>query len=559
VSRLLAWKFRVFWRSVARRSGAAAAANLIVALLGILWTVAVFLGSRHLFARVALVMSRVPPEGGSTLAGMESLLLSGVYLLGLTICLFTAFGAAFVTMYSSSDLPLLFAAPLTVRQVFAVKFAEVLAAESLWVVLLILPATLGYGAGVGGAWWYYLMAFLLALIAVFLSGAVGTCLNLLAMRFIPPYRVKELGAALGSLLGAAFYVLSQLGPRYAAGMSPSELAKLMGRFPLANVGYSPAWWLAEAARTAAHGSVNDCLAWLGLVAACSLVFFMVSFVLVQEAFYGGWAGSGEVRRRERRRKAAARASRVPRSAARRGSPVLTLAAKEVRSIARDMREWAQALYLLVVMGMAWIVPAIRNGEIRFPAGGAGSYASLAAIYMMLAGLATYLALGAVGREGESWLLLRATPVSGQEILLGKVLGVTALLVIPGLVLALGLGLALGGGSRAALLAGAFALVVAPGITSLNVGAGALRPVFSARDPRKRISSGALLLSLALEAGYAAVLAAGVWMMAAGSAMGIWIRIVGLVTVLGSSACAAAAPVVLVGRYLDARESVVSNP
>lgn len=601
MSRLFVWKFRLFWRSLARRSHVAAAVSLILAFFGLAWMVVVFLGSRSVFAWTARGLAgmppgaaaRMPPEAAAMFAGMESLLLSGIYLVGLAICLFTAFGTAFVTMYSSSDLPLLFCAPLTVRQVFTVKFAEILAAESLWVILLVLPATLGYGAGVGAGWWYYPAALVLAFITVFLPAAVGTSLNLLAMRLIPPYRVKELGAALGSLLGAAFYALSQLGPRYAAGMSPQELAHMVGRFRLAGAGYSPAWWLAEAARTAARGPADAFLGWFGLAAACSLVFFAVSFVLVQEAFYGGWAGSGEVRRRQRRRIARQRRTAcapaaapetaggmadtgvrrapgpAPAAAATRAqlahparppSPVLALAGKEVRSIARDMREWSQALYLVVVMGVGLVVPFVKGGSTRFLAGTGGLYAGLGVAYLMLGGLAGYLGVGAVGREGGSWPLLRSTPVTGEEILWGKALGVMPLVMAPGLALTPLLGLALGGGIRAVALMAVFVLVVAPGLASLNVAAGALHPNFTARDPRQRTSGWGFLLSLLLEAGYAAALAAGVWMMAAGSWTGVraWLRAVGLVIVLGSSACAATVPVVLAGRHLDTREPVSSH-
>ncbi|MEW6547404.1 MAG: hypothetical protein AB1446_10920 [Bacillota bacterium] len=592
MSRLFAWKFRLFWRSLARRSQVAAAVSLILAFFGLVWSVAVFVGSRYVFAWTARGLPPgVPPEAAAMFAGMERLLLSGVYLVGLSICLFTAFGTAFVTMYSSSDLPLLFCAPLTVTQVFMVKFAEILATESLWVILLVLPVTLGYGAGVGAGWWYYPAAVVLAFVTVFLPAAVGTSLNLLAMRLIPPYRVKELGAALGSLLGAAFYALSQLGPRYAAGMNPQELAHMVGRFRLASAGYSPAWWLAEAARTAARGPADAFLGWFGLVAACSLVFFALSFVLVQEAFYGGWAGSGEVRGRQRRRRfarqprtarapaavpeAAGRAvgtcvrravGPVPAAGAARAPgglplPVLALAAKEVRSIARDMREWAQALYLVVVMGVAVVVPVIKGGSTSFLAGSGGRYAGLGAAYLMLAGLAGYLGVGAVGREGKSWPLLRSTPVAGEEILWGKVLGVTPLVIAPGLVLAPLLALVLGGGTLAVLLIAAFVLIVAPGLVSLNVAAGALYPNFTARDPRQRTSGWAFLLSLLLEAGYAGVLAAGVWMMGVGSWTGVraWLRAVGLVIVLVGSACATAVPPALAGRLLDVREAIAASP
>ncbi|MDI7250504.1 MAG: hypothetical protein QME93_10635, partial [Bacillota bacterium] len=270
---------------------------------------------------------------------------------------------------------------------------------------------------------------------------------------------------------------------------------------------------------------------------------------------GGMADT-DVRRVPRPAPAAAAAAQSAHPG-RQPSPVLALAGKEVRNIARDMREWSQALYLVVVMGVGFVVPFLKGGSTRFIAGAGGLYAGLGFTYVILGGLAGYLGVGAVGREGRSWPLLRSTPVTGEEVLWGKVLGVTPLVMVPGLVLTLLLGLVLGSGIRAALLSAAFVLTVAPGLTSLNVAAGALNPNFTARDPRQRTSGWGFLLSLLLEVGYAAVLAAGVWMMAAGSwaGAGAWLRAAGLVIVLGSSACAAAVPVALAGRHLDTREPI----
>jgi len=204
-----------------------------------------------------------------------------------------------------------------------------------------------------------------------------------------------------------------------------------------------------------------------------------------------------------------------------------------------------------------VIPTMKDGSTGFLGGAGGLYAALGTAYLLLAGLAACLGLGAVGREGRTWPLLRSTPASGEEIVWGKVLGVAPLVTVPGLVLAPVLGLVLGGSTRAVLLIAAFALLVGPGLASLNVAAGALYPNFAARDPRQRTGGWGFLLSLLLEAGYAAVLAAGVWMVAAGSWAGgrAVLPTAGLALLLVGSASAAAVPPALAGRFLNAREAI----
>lgn len=553
--RLFRWKARLFWRGVTRSRGSLAGYS-VLGILGLAWAMGVVVGCRYLFRWLDLGLPGLPEEAAAFVpAHLDLMILSFVHLAGMAILLFTAFASAFGAMYASSDLPLLFVAPLTVRQVFTLKFTEVMAGELLVVLLLTLPATLGYGLGIGVSWLFYPAAILNCFVTVFLPTALGMFLNLLAMRIIPPYRVRELGAAAGSLLGAAIYAVSQLGPRYVGHMDPQQIGEWAGRFSLTQAGYSPAYWLAQATVQAGQGSWVGFLAWFGLATAVSLGTFFLSFPLVQEAFYGGWAGSAEVRRRQRRQARTGRGTKVLRRQWIRG-PIGTLAGKETRTVLRDMREWSQALYMLVVMVVMGLVPLLGRRPSPVVTGSFSLYLSLAVAFGTVWALTSVLGLGAVGREGRSWPLLRSTPLKGEQILWGKILGTLPLVTIPPLVLAPLLALLFGVRGWGLGAVAAMVLLAAAGQTAVQVVSGALYANFSASDPRKRTRGMAFLLATALTILHALVLGGSVLLMAVGAwaGPGTALRALGLALLLAGGLTFTALPVVLAGRLLDNREA-----
>ena len=341
---LLKWKLHLLWRSLtateAKRVG-----TVMVALLLLVWIFVAFAGIRSFFAFLVGWEENLE-------APLAEGVLAVLYLVGLAVSLFTACGSAFVVMYSSSDLELLFAAPLPVGQVFTVKFFEILASVVTPMFFLTIPLMLGYGAAVGAGWQYYPAVLLLALFSLLWPTALGSALNLLVMRIVPPYQVREVGVALGSLLGGLIYAAIQFGSRSVKLFDAGQIAQMQGRISLAQVDLLPTWWLAQATLAAGRGDWPGFFSWAALVAGSALVFFGLSFFLVQEAFYGGWAGSGEVRRRK---KVGSRGwglgrrlgSLLP------SSVVLAVAGKEIKMITRDLGNGPRPF----ICSWLWVLPS----------------------------------------------------------------------------------------------------------------------------------------------------------------------------------------------------------
>ncbi|MBE3519638.1 MAG: hypothetical protein IMW97_04970 [Firmicutes bacterium] len=591
--RVLYWKIRISLRSVTSTRLRAFLFSLGV-LVSIIVAVVVFFVSRRVFSVILGAAASGEVAGaGSLWAGG---LLSVGFLFALVMSLFTALGVAFSTLYSSSDLPLLFAAPLGVREVFLVKFAEIALRASIPALILTFPLLAGYGAALSASPVFYLQCALLTTISILLPTALGAGLNLLAVRLIPPYRVKELGAALGTLFGAAIYALMHVGPRHLTGMSMEQALRALQGFRLSAAGISPAWWLAQAAVAASKGDFGAYSGWAGLTLSVSGGLMVVCFSLVTEAFYGGWVASGEVHERRGRSRARERlvglsgpeqglageaagtfgrtkdAGSVRRFIGRafpyRSPVVVALARKELRQVCRDLREISNGVYMLVMMVVALVGSARGGGQwLRELGQGVPLYGSLAATFLMSWGLSSSFGVGAVAREGKNWPLLRSTPVTGREIVRGKTLGIL-LLVLPIAMISGGAFCLFTGGTLWQLIATlCFVVLVVPAMVSIEVSAGAVAPNFEAEDPKQRASGPAFLLGVLLELLYAGLVALGVflsvsnwlryWNQPLADSGTAWIimGVLGLAIVAGASVAAFWIMPEMVGRSLDEREAV----
>ncbi|NLJ34090.1 MAG: hypothetical protein GX349_05810 [Firmicutes bacterium] len=545
---LLKWKWRLLWRSTGETESKKVG-TIILSLLAFVWFLVAFLGSRFFFLILAELAGEMGQDFGPPLLGDA---LSGLYLLGLVVSLFTACGSAFSVMYSSSDLPLLFAAPLRIKQVFLIKFLEILASVFIALVLLTLPVMLGFGASIGVRWSYYPAMLLLTLFILLWPTALGAVLNLFVMRIIPPYRVREVGVALGSLLGGLAYAAIQLGTRSITSLDAGQVARITGSLSFARIGFSPASWLAQATLAASQARWSGFFLWAGLVAISGLIFFSLCLFLVQEAFYGGWAGSAEVGRCKKEGPKGWALGRWLAGFLPRGI-IMALAGKEIKMISRDLREWSQAIYMLVVLSVGIIVPFMGRANPFSPQDISdlplGIYFFF--IFFTSSMLSSSLALGSLAREGKSWPLLRTSPTTNKEILYGKLVGLTPLIFFFIVILTFILTLLLG--DRRFFLMAGFTLLTSPGLVAINIAAGTISPKFDAPDPRQRVSIPAVHLSMLAEVGYGVVVALTMTMGGANIWMGkVSISgLLGFLLFLGAAITSVLLPIALGAENMDA--------
>ncbi|MEW6574422.1 MAG: hypothetical protein AB1374_12420, partial [Bacillota bacterium] len=320
---------------------------------------------------------------------------------------------------------------------------------------------------------------------------------------------------------------------------------------------SPVHWLVQATLAAAGGAGVGYLFWAGLTAAVALGVFSASFLLVRNSFYGRWAAAAEVHRR-RSSRVIRRSGALP-GGLRRAGPVRAVAGKEMRQVWRSPQELLLTLQGVLIIAISFIVPVLKGENTGLPAGEPWVlYVSLFISYLVVFFVAAPLAASAVSREGRDWPFLRSTPLTGAQILAGKTLGVTALVMGPCLALAVGANALLGLRDWRLIFVGLFTLLATPGFTALGVLGDALYPGFKEESRgRRRMSWGSLLASLFAFGVYGVLLTPGILLVVPNwTGTYVWLRLPGTLWLLAAAAAAVVLPVVIGGEALDRREAAL---
>ncbi|WP_293913939.1 hypothetical protein [Deinococcus sp.] len=225
---LLSQQLRVSWRSLSARW-----------LLWLLGAVLVLDLGASLFYFQPLRQAGRALAGFGTLSGWGLLIGAGATLLIFTLLLSAAIRGLLETLFERGDLDLLLGSPLPPRRVLASRLLGVMVGSLPFYLVVALLITIP--GLVGGVWRVLgLWPWLFALAA--LATGLGAALTLGLVRLLGVRRAKTVAGVLGAVVGAAFFLLSQVGnvmgqnsalARWVAGLNPSDLP----------VQDSPLWWL----------------------------------------------------------------------------------------------------------------------------------------------------------------------------------------------------------------------------------------------------------------------------------------------------------------------------
>lgn len=283
----------------------------------------------------------------------------------LLMLLSSSFGAAFAYLYLSRDLPLLLASPVRPRDVILSKIVEVSVLGSAPFLVFGMPMLLGFGVAWYALPWYYPLVILAVVPLVVLPALVAIVLNLAVSRLIPPYRTRELLAAMSTLLGALVYFIF----RFAGSVQGS--AAVAGGFAALFGRLGPSWSPATLfSRAVVEGLLDKPLPLAAtgiLLAGVSAAAFRLVVPWTERAYVSGWASYGEARGPDRlggyrKPLIEARGADIPLTATPRSLfETERLSFKvEWRLLFRDLQAQSQVLYLMVMM-LGWVVLPSKGG------------------------------------------------------------------------------------------------------------------------------------------------------------------------------------------------------
>jgi hypothetical protein len=529
---LLTLRWHLAWNAFrARKTGAKVlyiVGSLVVAGFALLLS-----GSAGILAGVALRQFAD--------AGLDTLL-PGLILTGTTfLILLGSFGVALGSLFLSSDLDLLMTAPVDRRAVFISKILDGMAFYYLVTAVVALPALLTYGVGMGYGPLYYLCALLTALAVPLFPASVAAILVILVARFAPARRVREVLGLVGALFGLTCGLLGQTSRFWFRGISGSGetpehwLVSLRGLadWPV------PSMVAGRGLGAAGAGDLLGALAGLAGFLAITFGLFAGCVILADNLYAVGWVrmqSSGSAKRtRQRAQQAATRRGLLSRASA-----VSAIILKDWRVIPRDLRNFAQMLapllflpviYLNIIgggRGAANPLGDLLGKSVFDPAGvfvAAGILFASAAVFGRIADTS-------ISREGKSWWLLKAAPVSAAEIVRSKFLAAFIPFCVLSTVLMVGAE-AWKGFSLLGFLYGLFGvLVLGAGMMAIETGLAVPWARLDWDDPRRMSSGwgaiGSLIAWALLGTVGGGALCLPIFAQAANSSLTLWAILLGMV-------------------------------
>jgi len=427
----------------------------------------------------ALLSSVAQTDPSAAVLGLPVLLV-GVAVLTLV----TSLSSAFHHLFLAGDLELLMVTPVPPRSLFALKIVEIWR-DSLHVILFQVAALIGFGISLRMPSTYFVGAMLVSLLLTLAASALGAILTLALARVRFGESILGLSRVLAILL---FLPVGVLGvPALGAGrIRTSLLLNSRGvsevTDQLRGLSEPPKW---APTTWAAHVLLGDDAAWLstGLLLATAIILFIGMQIAFGELYQGGWERvrfSLAARRTTKRRIL----PRLPFGALPH-TPIADILLKDWRTVIRDPRWRTGTLVSLIALGLpAMLVfagdPLARAQHVtRF------WIAMLPVPYLAFL-IGSQQGASTLAYEGRNVALLRAAPVGMGRVLVAKLLGGLALVLLVTWTATLTLGLTHEGQPVELATALLAATWLAIGATLAAVAGAALTVDFEGDNPQRRV-------------------------------------------------------------------------
>jgi len=417
----------------------------------------------------------------------------------LVLLVLTSFGTVLSSLYLSGDIDMLLVAPVPMRAVFVVKFFGGLVLPYILLFLLLGPALLGFGQGMGYGPVYYLAALLALALVPLLPFSLGSLLVIAVVRVVPARRARELLGVFGGMVGIGWYVLTQFTPELTDNVSG---AQTLGWLARVNTPWLPSAWAGRALTAAGEGQWATLLVFGGLFVLISFGAFAGALLLGERVYYAGWSNmatqGGKVKSKKPKARRRSSAGRSQASWISLPADSAAIFAKDLRVFPRDLRNVQQMIFPLVIAGISMF------RLISSPLAPGSAPDDRFAIFTLLApvGITGFVclmlsaALGGtnISREGKGFWQLKIAPISGWRIILGKfALAYAPYPVVGTLFIAL-IAILQRSSLLDTLTALALVLITGLGTSAITLGLGAAFPRFDWVNPNQQASIQAGCLS-----------------------------------------------------------------
>jgi ABC-2 type transport system permease protein len=470
--------------------------NLLFAAVGLLMLAALYAGFWRLLSYLETV-ELIGPMLSWKLTSM-------VLLMTFSMVIVSSIIISMSTLYYSFDLKFLFSTPLDLRSIFMDKALETVFYSSWTLVLAILPYIIALGRIKAlGAGFYLAYGFLMVPF-VMLAGAFGIFFSMLVMYAFPSSKTRDITWLLGSLSVAFVYVIFRFSKPEQL-LRPDSLevvAQYIKYLQSPTAPYMPSWWVTKAMVAYSAGHWGAFAASAGVLCLSAAALYALIYFMSGRFYMRGFSGAqSSPRFKGNRRLLPEQRLAAAWPAAR---SFLTLYWKDRLMLGRDARYWSQiiligaliAVYLFSIRQLPLDTPDLKSMVSFLNVGIAG---------FVMAAIGLRFTFPAVSLEGNSYWLLRSSPVTTASVMREKLTVSLLPSVFIGLVLITVSNHLLHADLFISVLSTFTITVAAVAITVMGIGFGAIFPDFNVENIHQLESSYGGFLYMACAMGYLSLL------------------------------------------------------
>jgi ABC-2 type transport system permease protein len=326
---------------------------------------------------------------------------------------------ALTTFYLAEDVPLLLGLPVSHRRLHRGRFLETLVASSWMAVVFGFPVFLGYGLVYGAGASYYLATLAVLSLLVVMPTALGVLVSTALVLVFPAHRTRDaMVVGVGLLVAVTVGAIRLLQPEQLGDSSGLVgFAGFLAGFEATGSPYLPTTWAADVLITQLGARQGDALFHLGMLASTAVMLYLVSATVVERLYLPAFTRAQTGRSaRGGERSLAAWLERLARPLPRLRRLLLV---KDLTVFLRDPGQWSQLLLLAALIGLY----VYNFSALPLDDGTPLALAMRELAVVLNLGLATFVTTAIAVRfvypmvslEGRAWIVLRAAPISLEQI------------------------------------------------------------------------------------------------------------------------------------------------
>jgi ABC-2 type transport system permease protein len=437
-------------------------------------------------------------------------LLSMALITFFSLLIFSGILTSLSKLYLSKDLPLVHSMPVSSKKIFLARWIEGTIDSSWMVFVYSLPLFLSYGIVYKGGAFYYVMAGANILPFCLIASSFSALVVMLVAVLLPAGYIRSVFVFLGLFLFLLLVMAFRL-MRPEKFVNPQSFTSLMFYLKTLESSQSsllPTTWFFDSLRASLSGSIKSAFFHSALSWSYAITMIFVTTWISGAIYFKGLSKAQTAPGRffyllGFKRPGYSFLTNFL------SGPVRAFAVKEIKTFFRDKTQWSQIFLiaaLIVIYLYNFSVLPLERSSIRIEfLQNIISFLNIALAAFVLTAVSARFVFPAVSLEGDSFWIVKSSPVSIRTFLWIKFFVYFLPLLLLSEVLVVVTNILLNVTPFMMVISVLTIFFMVPGIVSMGIGLGAIYPDFQSENPLQSVTSLGGLIYMTISIGFIAAI------------------------------------------------------